>query len=333
MKNSLKYILLAVLIIASIYLYFNNSKSTIKEEIADFAVEDTSAITKIFLADQQGNTILLERIDETKWSVNKEFLARKGAINNLLATIKRVSIKAPVNRAAFEPVVKRLSSKATKVEIYMGDEKPAKVYYVGGPNQEHTGTFMLIEGSSVPYLTHMEGFFGYLTPRYFTNIHEWKDRGIFRYKYGEIQSIQVEHPLDKENSFKINEVAPNKFELIDLSSNTLVENYDTTSILEYITYFKSIDYEGTEETKTPEFIDGIKEGTPEQVYTVTDKAGNIKKVTTFIKPVREGATDMSGTPIYHDQDRMYATINDSNFVIVQYFVFDKLNKKLDAFRK
>ena len=188
-KNLKSILLLVVVATVAIYFYITNNNSTLKKELSDFAVADTASITKIFMADKNGKSILLERINGISWKLNGKYEARQDGINNLLETIKRVTVKAPVNKAAFETVIKKLASNGVKVEIYQNnDKKPSKVYFVGGSNQEHTGTEMLLQGSSIPFLTHIEGFYGFLTPRYFVNENEWKDRTIFRYNYGELRT-------------------------------------------------------------------------------------------------------------------------------------------------
>lgn len=334
MKANKKLILILVLLLAvATYFYFNSNSSTLKKELSDFAIKDTSAITKIFMADKAGNKVLLERMGESKWSLNGKYKARQDAINNLLLTMNRVSVKTPVNKAAFETVLKSLASASTKVEIYIGDEKdPSKVYFVGGPNQDHNGTFMLLENSSVPFLTHMEGFNGFLTPRYFTSENDWKDREVFRYKYGEIASIQVEYPQDEESSFVINEVGKDLFTLKKLKTGELITEIDTARLFSFIASFQKINYESAEETKDSTYKAGILRTTPQEIYTVTDKLGNVKTVKTFLKPAHEGATDLEGNPIDFDLDRLYATINDKEFVVIQYFVFDVLKRKVDDFR-
>jgi hypothetical protein len=331
-KNLLSILLLVILGGLAAYFFFTKSGSTLNSELTEYAVKDTAAITKIFLADKQGNQILLERQSETKWIVNKEFTARQDGVRNLLDVIARVQIQTPINKSAYETIVKRLSSAGIKVEIYTDAESPMRVYYVGGADQEHTGTEMLIEGSSTPHLTHIPGFYGFLTPRYFVNINEWKDREIFRYQYGEIAKIKVEYPQDPTESFEVTDLGNNKFSLLDITTNIDIADYDTLKLLDYIARFQNIQYEGFEETKSEEYINGIKETTPQQIYTITDKLGNIKKCTTYLKPSNEGATDLEGNQIYFDLDRFYAEVNGDDFVVIQHFLFDKLERDLSDFR-
>ena len=331
-KNLLPILLLLVLGGAAAYFYLTKSGSTLQPELTNYALKDTAAITKIFLADKQGNKILLERESSKKWMVNKDFIARQDGINNILDAIARVEIKTPINKAAYETILKRLSSIGIKVEIYTDSDSPAKVYYVGGPSKDHTGTEMLLEGSSTPHLTYIPGIYGFLTPRYFVNINEWKDRSIFKYEYGEIAKIRVEYPHDPSESFEITDLGNNMYSLMDISRNIDLPNFDTLALFDYVARFQSISYEGFEETKTEQYIQGIKETTPQQIYTVTDKLGNTKTCTTYLKPAKEDAKDLEGNKIYFDLDRFYAVVDDKDFVVIQHFLFDNIQRKLTDFR-
>lgn len=331
MKNKFIIILLLILLSIAGYFYFSNNRSTIRKELSDFAVDDTGAITKIFLVDNEKKSVLLERINQQSWKANGKYEARQDAVNVLLTTIKRVTVKTPVPKSAFENVVKQIASTHVKTEIYLaGDDEPIKSYYVGHNNPEHSGTYMLLENSTVPFLMHVEGFRGFLSPRYFTNENEWRSTAIFQYGYGEIASIRLEYPSRPEFSFVISESGSDHFAVKSLATGVSVPA-DTTSVLHYVSLFRKVHFEGFEETKSREFTDSLIRTMPMHNFTVTDKTGTKKKLKTFPKPGREGAVDMDGKPINYDLDRFYGLIDDRDFVVLQYFVFDPLLKKTDDF--
>ncbi|MBQ1694825.1 MAG: hypothetical protein II076_02685, partial [Bacteroidales bacterium] len=117
--NLLLLIVIVILIGVSIAIYFvrnYDSQSTLR----DFAVEDTASITKIFLANKQGSAVTLER-EENRWTVNKQYTARRDFVNNLLTTIKKIEVSSPVSSAKLERVMKDLAVQGIKVEIYQGD--------------------------------------------------------------------------------------------------------------------------------------------------------------------------------------------------------------------
>ena len=69
-KNTgLLLLLIGLIVIAAIFL-FNRKSGTIGEELRDFTVKDTGAVTKLFLADKKGSQVLLERQPDGTWSLN-----------------------------------------------------------------------------------------------------------------------------------------------------------------------------------------------------------------------------------------------------------------------
>ena len=61
MKNRILIAVIAILGILAGYLYLKDNTGTIKEELRNFAVEDTASITKIFLVDKAQKSVTLTR--------------------------------------------------------------------------------------------------------------------------------------------------------------------------------------------------------------------------------------------------------------------------------
>lgn len=73
-KNRIIIILTLILAIVAVVLIFSNKKSTI---VDNFAVEDVSTITKIFMSDKLNNKVTLERLDEQNWKLDNKFDASR----------------------------------------------------------------------------------------------------------------------------------------------------------------------------------------------------------------------------------------------------------------
>ena len=179
LRKSLIYILL-ILITFCVFFLSENKSTIISDNTFDIA--DTSIITKVFIADRKGNTISLDKQDNS-WTVNNKFNVRKDAINVLLSTIHQIKIQQPVSLSAFENVIKDLSTTGVKVEIYAGTEV-LKIYTVGNETSNHLGTYMLLDGSDEPFIMHIPYFNGYLTPRYgiqggIVEEKSWRKRTVF----------------------------------------------------------------------------------------------------------------------------------------------------------
>src|SRR5690606_25791813 len=120
-------------------------------------------------------------------------------------------------------------------------------------------------------------------------------------------------------------------EVKKLQSQKVIQPIDTAYLARYLLRYNQINFEGFEETKTEGYIDTIKSSTPEIIYTVTD-VNNIKQtIKLYYKPAHEGAEDYDGNKIEFDLDRLYGWLNDEDFVVIQYQIFDPLKKKAEDF--
>lgn len=332
MKKYQNIIIIVILVVLTLWVgnsYFNSADSTIKSSTNEFSIKDTATITKVFLADMKGKQVLLERKSTNNWSLNGKFNAVQHNVNNLLETINLMTVKAPVAKARYDKTIRDLSTVGTKVEIYQGKDTPSKVIYIGTANQHHTGNYMMIEGSNLPYLVHIEGFNGFLSPRFSTFENDWKTKTIFKYTPKDIAEIRLSFPGQPQKGFVIQQTIDGE---VSLLNNALVPvaGYDKGYVLDYIERFREVNFEMWEETKDPIFIDSVSTSTPLEIYTIKNMAGETTTIKTLLKPLKSGM-DIDGNPIDHDQDRMYALINEKEFVIIQYFVFDPLNHEIEYF--
>ncbi len=332
-KNRLTLLLFVLLAVVSGILIFTNRKSTIKEDLKDFAVKDTASITKIFMADKSPSSVTLTKEGAGQWTVNGKFAARNDAMNTLLETIMRVDVRAPVAKAGYDNVVKALSTSATKIEIYSKD-KLIKTYYVGGQTQDQLGTFMMIENSRTPFVTYMPGFNGYLSTRYFTEESLWRDRTIFNYFVDEIASINVEYPgREKHHSFSI--------DAKNYTATSMDEKEppvkDTAKVGMYVGQFKHVNFEGFADGVAKPVKDSILATNPIAVITITDKKGSKDVMKAYLKMVNKRDSllvDEHGKQLIYDVDRLFALINNGkDFVVIQHFIFDGIMVSYDYFKK
>jgi hypothetical protein len=348
-KTTLYTLLVFVLLLAAAVIVFFNKYSLVRidqngekkwkiEEkkgtlrvLRDFAVQDTASVDKIFLADKQNATILLERKDNY-WTVNGKYRARKDFIEVLLETIHRVEVAEPVTETKVDHVLRRISTDGIKVEIYQ-QGKLSKTYYVGGVDQGNTGTYMLLEGSSQPFVTHIPGFAGFLTTRYNTSLYEWRDRVIFRYKVSDIAAVSLEYPDNKFQSFRCERIDNNKFKLFSLPDMQPVPVFDTLAVKSFMSRFKFVGFEAyLDNTIPPHTRDSVLNSEMLCKYIVEDIHGNKQSLKAFPRPNVLDQFDDEGEMYPYDVERLYGFINnDEDMVLLQYYIIDPLTKDLNQF--
>lgn len=328
-KNKILILLLLVLAVVAAYYYFNSKSGTIGEQEgvkSDFAITDTTSIDKIFIADAQGKTVTLTKINKV-WMVDNKYVARPDNIRLLIKTFGRIAVKSPVPKAAFSNIVKSIATGATKVEIYQGKDLPSKIYYVGGATLDHQGTYMLLETdgvkSTVPFIMHIPGFYGYLTTRFFTDPKQWRDAVVFKYSPQEIKSIEVNYFETPEESFTVTS-SDNKFTLTSVGSTKIIKNVDNTLLNEYVSRYQKIYYEMIDEESSKEKIDSTIASPPFFSIEVKDLKGGSNKIVAYHMPNFRKILDKDGNEFLFDVDRMYGYLNNELFTYIQFATFDQL---------
>ncbi|PJA06927.1 MAG: hypothetical protein COX70_08505 [Flavobacteriales bacterium CG_4_10_14_0_2_um_filter_32_8] len=340
MKKNKILIILLLLALAAVaaYYYFNNKSGTIGEQEgakSDFAIVDTTSINKIFIADAQGKTVTLSKINNV-WMVDNKYIARPDNIRLLIKTFGRIAVKSPVPKAAFNTVVKSIATGAIKVEIYQGKKLPSKTYYVGGATLDHQGTYMLLETegvkSTVPFIMHIPGFYGYLTTRFFTQPEQWRDAIVFKYSPKEIKSIEVNYFESPEESFIIRNT-DNKFSISSLGSNEIIKNVDNSILTEYVSRYQKIYYEMIDVESSKERIDSIIASPPFFSIEVKDFMGGGNKMVAYHMPNFRTTLNHDGVEFLYDVDRMYGYLNNELFTYIQFATFDQLRLPKSYFIK
>lgn len=320
--------LVTLVICSLLILSCGGKKNTFTSEDNDFKIKDTSTVNKIFLANKSNQTVLLTK-ENGRWRLNGKYDARMDLLQNLFYTIKNIEVKEFVPKAAVENQLKLLAVAGTKVEIYQNDEL-AKVYYVGGPTQDHMGTYFLMEGSENPYVVYLPGHRGYLTNHFTPIEEEWKSRVIFSHHISEIKSVQVDFVKTPELSWELINVDDNHLQLRDVMRNQILSPFDTIAAKNILKEFKALGFEGYAKINSGR-LDSVKTKYGLCKITLNTKQGGKRTLDLYQIPVQEGTYSPAGNPITVDVDRMYGIIDGEIQTICQYFTYDMVTAPITFF--
>ncbi len=303
---------------------------------ADFAVKDPEKIGKIFLADRENNTILLERKGPEEWLLNESYKADRAAVDELLRTLRLMTVKAPVADAARENVIKGMAVKNIRVEIFDRKGKLIKAFFIGAPVERGSGNYMLMDGSDELYVVHIPGLNAMLHTRFFTEMPKWRDREVFHFEPGSIRRVEVDYPVQPDQSFAIEVYRRDSFALYPLHREEKEHaRAEKRIIARYLNAFSEVNAEAYLNSYSKK--DSILSQGPYAVIRVEDSAGSAKQISLFYKPIDKRTKmlmDSSGRYLPFDRERSYALINnDKDFVLIQHFVFGKLLMRYDYFFK
>ena len=322
-------LILLVLIAVAAVLYKSKSKlTTVNKDSRNFSFKDTSAITKLFIADKEGNQSELVRTKKG-WIVNDKYTCRSEAILNILEVIKHVEVKMPVPKEAKRNVIKLMSSKALKVEIYTA-EGLVKQFYIGHETDESDASYMLLtnldngENYEDPYACFIPGFVGYLQPRFIAKESEWRDRIVMNYIPPQLKEISVKNfDYPQDSSFTIELVDAKTFKLKNYHG--LEIPFDEIKMKQYLVYFQNISYEVLLSNRTKKLQDSLalQKAFYEITITTTKFSTDTYK---FYRKNFNGESDPDLKVKYKfDPDRMYLRFaQDKEWALCQYYVFGKL---------
>lgn len=319
MKRTWLLLVLFILLGAGAFYALRQKKDQSGSHVSpdmDFAVQNTDEITKIFIANRDGSSATLERKDG-HWLYNGKYPARPTAIQTLLETINRVNVLYIPPKVAEPAMVKSLATEGIKVEIYGKDNRLMKSYYVGGVTNDERGTFMIMDGAEQPYVVHVPSFIGQLRVRYMTGDDNWRDRTVFAEKPEEIQSIAIEYPQQKSESFRLEKVGKATYEVKPFFSTTPVSKVPQRKGLAeaYLLQFEQLGAEGFETTNPVR--DSVTALVPFAIVTLVKTDSTIKQARFWPVSIEQRANS-EGTYVI----RYFTDVNNGEaFLLTQEHLF------------
>lgn len=324
MGKTLVYLILLVVLGVGVYFFvFKDNNSLYREKEANFTFRDTANVGKIFLVNNDGHSILLERNQGVGgWTLNKKFPAMPIQIVNILTCLRLQSSLIPVSDIEHDRVVKLLAGLATKVEVYNLAGKKLASFYVGGQGPNYRGSYMIHEGAQQAYLVEIPGFDGYLTPRYSVDVNDWRSRSMINWPMDSIASVRVDYAKETDHSFSVTNSSGTPV----VSAAPVIQNkgaLNVRRVLSYLSFFKDINAEG--------YLNGtlgldtmIKPSRLRCQLKVENRAGSIKSYDLYwIPPKLMLESDLEGIP--KDVERLYAVdLVNKDTLLVQTRTFDKL---------
>lgn len=326
-----------IAVVALVVALLGSRKATFEQ---DYHVKDISSVTRIYLADKQNNEVLLTRGDDSVWMVNNQYVANQPMVKLLLETLNTMRIRQQVNHNAIPTIIKDLSARAIKVEVYQQvpfinwfggklklfpRERLTVTYFVGRETQDMMASYMFREGDDKPYVIHIPGFRGFLTPRFVAEPIKWRSHSIVDLDVHQISRVELQLPSMPEEGFAV--VREGEGFCLKLHDGTLAPGFDTARVAQMLSSFTWLNFDEFASIVPNSFADSCVTGEPKSILTVTDTAGNSTELKTYIKYTNpDDLVNMPDPKMYEtfDMDRLYAILNNRDTVLIQYYIFDNI---------
>ncbi len=330
-------IVFILVIIPSVMVILKNKGKTLDGKDTDFAIEDTSCINKIFIADKLGGKVTLERKGKSDWTVNDRYPARRDDIALLLETFKNVQVRYPAPAEAQENLIKKMSSQSIKCEIYCNNEL-ARIWYVGNETMDLKGTHLLLQDPKADkpfetvYVLEIPGFVGVLTPRFFTSEAEWRSQHVMSLLPNQIKKVTLDVVGQPDSSFTIDVKGLHDFSVSTLSGKKMVI-FDTLAVQQYLSYFMSLYVDAWATHSKEKEIDSVKKTNHFLELSITDVQNRTEKYKFYHKPPLPKNNYVDGVKVPYDPENMYMKFqNDKEFARVLVYSWGKLFQSSAYFR-
>ena len=319
MQNRVLLYLILIIIGIGIIGIMKFMKNEVKQ---DFSIQDIDSISKIVLSDKKGTNITLKK-GIYDWYVNDTYKVRYDAIQSLLSTINKIELKRTVPKSKLNSVVTNLATKGVTINIYTKNKHPEKKYIIGGNTPDHLGTYMILDDSHEPVITHIPGFHGFLSPRYGIqadqlNLNTWRSTKVFALNKNHIKEISLYHFNKPEESFTL---SGSPLSLKDNNGN--IVNLDNARSINFFNVFSKLHCQSFSnlDKRYEKEIDKLHR------LVITHNEGK----DTLLTYSREQEIDtLSQKP---NVKTMYATLNNGEFMIIQSYVFNKVLITINELRK
>lgn len=341
MKKNLVLLLILVVLGGLAYtLYSSNDKSTISSnQFTDFAIEDTSSVSKIIIVDKVTGTVTLSRDREKGiWLLDGKYRAKDQSVEICLQAIKNVVIRGNVPKNMHKTIISKAAGSGKKIEIYTDDSKvPEKIWISAGNTSDHHGDYFILQIPGVgispePFMVDMPMFAGFLTARFHTEFNDWRYSGIFNYPNLGFKSITVEETAAPQNSFSLDWDGSEGFLLKTFPIGNPLENVNLSNAKDYLLRYKKIHLETFNTHLTEHETDSILNKIPDWKVSVTGNDNETKTLSMFYLPGEGNYHDFEDNELPYNQDIMYATVDGKELFRVQYaFVVKPLLEPLSYF--
>jgi len=330
-------IIFIIVIIPSVMVIMKNKSKTLSGKDTDFALEDTSCIDKIFIANKLGGKVTLERKAGNGWWVNDRYPARRDNIKLLLETFKNIQVRYPAPKEAQENLIKKMSAQSVKCEIYCKG-KLARIWYVGSETQDLKGTFCLLQDPAnekpfeTVYVLEVPGFIGVITPRFYTDEATWREKRVMALLPSQIKNVSMNLVGQPDSSFSIDVKGLHNFSVSTLSGKKIAP-FDTLAVQQYLSYFMSLYVEAWASNSTDREIDSVRKTNHFLEISITDNQDKTEKFKFYHKPPLPKNDMVDGVKVPYDPENMYVKFGgDKEFARVLVYTWGKLFQSVAYFR-
>lgn len=338
-----RWFLLAFLVV----FVFGAGFSACKKSDLVQAVDPEKRISKIVI-DAPGEEIIELEESQDGWMVSDRYKANEVAVRKLLSRLQGFVIKRPVSLADQQTINEQMRQQGVLLEVYeqthwirlpfntslIEREKLHRAYVVAGIAKDQESSYLRMADSEKVFEVHIPGIPEGISGAIMVDDHLWRDPTVIDLEASRIKSIEVFVPGNEKESFLMirDQDEAGGAQVFDAYGVRLeTDLLDTIRMDRYFSLFKNIQLE--------QFLAGDKLHTslqemvkpPFMELTICDMDGQCRKISCFHRPNKPYPGRLYVEDLLFDPNRFYLKIEDRDFAIAQFLVFNRILRPLSFF--
>lgn len=199
-KYAFYIVIVAILLTIVLVLVFNDRPGTITGSEKNFAINDTSIITKIRYV-HEGEVMELNK-NNSVWVLNRKYAAKPQFVSLTLKFLQQINLISAVPKESVQKAIEALNEKSMQVTIEASG-KPLVQYRFSEIDTAPSKAYIIMEGSTRPYIMNINGFDLPLFTLFSTSESMWRDRKVFVTPASDMMMVGLAYPQTPDKSFAI----------------------------------------------------------------------------------------------------------------------------------
>lgn len=293
-------------------------------ELISFAIEDTSAVTKIIITDPFQKSFQIQK-EGGVWRDKNGDCITQAYVHNILNVAKNIEFKGYLPKNSHENFTIKMSASHTKVEFF-SNNKWNKTWYIGPSAPDHYGQIMLLDSkeegkSTEPVMMKIKGVNGIIEPNFFADSRKWICTNIFSVPMEDIVKVEIKNNYDSTRSFAV-ERKNYGFEVSSLGEK--LPFVDTANVYRYLHNYKKIHFDLANYILNDTECDSLKNSRPFAEILLDEKGGKKTHLKLFRIKADAPQRNEFGEMVNMDMNKFWCALPSGEIVKCQYHVFNPL---------
>ncbi len=345
-KSAIKYIIAAIAGIFFISYLISDTYTGLSVPETDFGVDTRFEITKVELyKPQQTTPILIQKSETGQWILKQGLGANESAVKDLLATLHRLTTRYPVSLTESPRIKEILKTSGTRAKIYIKANRfrlgPFKFgeynrlyrhLFVGNDTPKGNGTYMMKSGAHNAFVVFRPGLESGISQIFLPQERIWRNPVIINLNAMSIRTVIVNVPGNTAESYQLIHQGDGQFTMNHYNGEKVDDNHiiDSGRVVRFLSSFTDIYYETLLDDEGENIRKILIEGQPFMEITVETIDENKITLVCWARQLPEDAREPT-TGLKRDPNRFYIQVNQSDFALAQYYVFNRILRPFSFF--